>query len=98
MLEIDRLELCYTVGIKRRVMPGYRKFTVFGHRSEKIGDSYRLVLKCEDGSLVAVPALAKKEIKVYPDYDGAIENQAKLKDKTEPPVEEVLDDGILTGQ
>lgn len=62
----------YTVGIKRRFLPGYRRFKVEHHEHELVGASIRLVLQCADKSIVAIPHVADLGVKIFPDYDYAV--------------------------
>lgn len=96
------LEFSYTIGIKRRFLPFYRKFRVFGHKNETVGQDVRLVMTMVDGSTLAVPDIAKRFLRVYPDYDNAKANQEKFKaGKISPPPveieEEAEPDGISEG-
>jgi hypothetical protein len=58
---------CYTVGIKRRFLPGYRKFRVSVHeyRADRL-----LAMTLEDSSYVSVDMVGR-ECKVYDDYNTA---------------------------
>lgn len=71
-------EFCYRIGIRRRFLPFYKNYSVVGHRNEQVGSSVRIVLRCQDGSVLAIPDIAKKRVKVYPEYDLAVENQKKV--------------------
>ena len=72
-------ELSYLVGVRSRFVPFYRRYRVVGHRNEQIGDKVRLVLRCVDGSMVCVPDVGKKLIKIYPEFDAAEQAQLRLK-------------------
>lgn len=74
-------ELAYHVGIQRRFSLGFKKYQVVGHVNEQIGDTVRLVLRCADGSLVCIPDVGRKAVKVYPDFVRAEEAQRKLKEQ-----------------
>ena len=74
-------DLAYHVGIGRRFSLGYKKYQVIGHENEQVGDVVRLVLRCSDGSLVCVPDVGRKRVKVYSDYAKAVEAQRKLKEQ-----------------
>lgn len=78
-------DLAYHVGVKHRFLPFYRKFKVVGHVNEQVGDVVRLVLRCADGSLVCVPDVGRKGVKVYPDFVRATEAQKRLKDQGVTP-------------
>lgn len=71
--------LTYHVGIKRRFLPFYKKYRVGAHYNEQVIDKMRLILKVHDGSLVCVPDVGSRQIKVYPDFIAAEEAQRRLK-------------------
>lgn len=96
------LDLAYTIGIKRRFLPFYKRYSVYGHKTEVLAGNVRLVMKLDDGSTLTVPEIAKRQLKVYPDYDNAIANQEKWKRGQASPVpsaatEEAQTDGIPEG-
>ncbi len=70
----------YTIGIKRRFGLFFRKYKVWGHENQAVGNGVRLSLRLSDGSVLAVPDIDKKWVKVYPDYSAAIEAQRKMKE------------------
>jgi hypothetical protein len=70
----------YTIGIKGRFQIFFKKFKVWGHENQTVGNSVRLSLRLSDGSVLAVPEIEKKWVKVYPDYSAAIEAQRKIKE------------------
>ncbi len=61
------LDVAYTVGVKRRFLPGFKKFKVTGHDTEHFGDGARLLLYLMDGSILALPSVQRRVVKVYPD-------------------------------
>lgn len=73
-------DAAYTIGIKRRFGLFFKKYKVWGHENQQIGDKVRLSLRLDDGSVLAIPDIGKKFVKVYPDYSAAIETQRKLKE------------------
>lgn len=73
----------YTVGVGRRFLPGFRRYKVTGHTTEPVGNIPRLVLTCADGSIVAIPGLDKRKVKVYPDYQDEVARVAALNHKLE---------------
>lgn len=75
-------ELAYHVGIGRRFGLGFRKYQVVGHENEQVGDVVRWVLRCADGSLVCIPDVGRKRVKVYPDFVRAQDAQRKLKEQS----------------
>lgn len=62
----------YTIGIKRKFLPGYRLFSVTHHDNETIDGRTRLILNCADKSVVVVPDIAGRGVKVFPDYHYAV--------------------------
>lgn len=54
----------YTVGLKRRFLPGFKKYWVRDHSTA--GDS--LVLVLADLTQIAIHGLAGRMIAVFPDY------------------------------
>lgn len=78
---MDLANVSYTLGVKRRFLPGYRKFRTLGHKNETVGAEIRLVIRTVDGALVTIPDVAKREIKVYPDFNNAMQNQKALKEQ-----------------
>lgn len=70
----------YTIGIKRRFGIFFKKYKVWGHENQQLVDTVRLSLRLADGSVLAIPDIAKKWVKVYPDYIAAMEVQKKIKE------------------
>lgn len=56
--------MAYTIGIKRRFFPGYRKVRVTGHDWQ----NWRFILNLEDGSQEHIPGFAAPALKVYADF------------------------------
>lgn len=56
--------MAYTIGIKRRWIPGYRKVQVTGHDWQ----NWRFILNLSDGSQEHVPGFSLMTLKVYPDF------------------------------
>jgi hypothetical protein len=77
----------YRVGVKRKFLPFYKKYWVVGHVNETVGDKVRLVLRCNDGSLVCVPDVGSRQIKLYPERESALAMQKKLKAPPEEPTD-----------
>jgi hypothetical protein len=67
--------IAYTVGVKRRFLPGYRKFSCVHHAMDHDGLELHLV----DGSAVFMPTLILRGYKVYPNYSVAQEKIERLK-------------------
>jgi hypothetical protein len=78
--------MIYTIGVQRRFLPLFRKYRVTSHefRAEPLP---RLILVCEDGSQLAIPGLAQRIIKVYPDYQPPKE-LALVEDEAQEAVRE----------
>lgn len=68
--------IAYTVGIKRRFLPGFRKYTVTYHDTD---EHMRLHMQLTDGSQIVVPGLHRQALKVYPDYRNAEIQLSKLR-------------------
>lgn len=81
------MSLCYTVGIKRRFLPGYRKYRVYSHSWDTQKLEVVLVLELDDGGFVSV-GMTRKEMKVFPDYHDAKREQAKIDEKRQPEIDE----------
>ncbi len=63
------LTMVYHVGVQRWPLPLFKRYKVNGHQTELCGGSIpRLVLTCTDGSIVALPKLDRRRVKLYPDY------------------------------
>lgn len=56
--------MSYTVGIKRRFLPGYRKVQVTGHDWK----DFRFILNLIDGSQESIPGFQLSSLKVYADF------------------------------
>lgn len=56
--------MAYTIGIKRRFFPGYRKIRVNGHDWQ----NWRFILNLEDGSQEHIPGFTASALKVYADF------------------------------
>lgn len=56
--------MAYTIGIKRRFLPGYRKVQVKGHDWQ----NGRFILNLTDGSQLHIPGFQTPDVKVYPDF------------------------------
>lgn len=59
----------YTVGIKRKFLPGFRRYKVTRHRAEKVGgmEKPHMVLYLWRGGRLFVP-VDRGEFLIYPDY------------------------------
>lgn len=64
------MDVCYTVGIKRRFLPGYRKFKVTSHEWLRDGAERMVAMVLDGGGYISV-SMWGRELKVYPDYDRA---------------------------
>ena len=58
----------YTVGVKRRFLPGYKKFKVTAHEPAVWGNVTVFAMTMADGSYVFVSNLDRRGVRVYPDY------------------------------
>ena len=77
----------YTVGVRHRFIPfGWRKFHVVGHK-ELDGNRLRLVFP--DTSVIIIPEMQKKWLKVFSDYATAEANLEKLKQRGAPSHAEI---------
>ncbi len=56
--------MSYTIGLKRRFIPGYRKIRVKGHEWQ----NGRFILNLEDGSQDHIPGFSIPYLKVYADF------------------------------
>lgn len=56
--------MSYTVGIKRRFLPGYRKVQVTAHDWK----DFRFILNLSDGSQESIPGFQLTCLKVYADF------------------------------
>lgn len=72
------VELAYTIGIRRQVLPIYKKYSVVSHELDNLG---RLVLTGADGSVIVIPRATEKQYIVYPDRLEADRNRKKLKEE-----------------
>lgn len=73
--------MAYTVGIKRRWIPGYRKVTVTGHDWQ----NWRFILNLADGSQEHIPGFTVGALKVYADFWTHLA-QVERSRPTPPPV------------
>lgn len=71
--------ISYTVGVRRRFLPIFRKYVVTGHDTENMPSGARLHLVLADGSQLAIPGIDRRVFKVYPDYRNAQLNLDKLR-------------------
>lgn len=72
--------IAYTIGVKRRFLPGYRKFQCVHHSMDNDGLELHLV----DGSAVFLSALVVRGYKVYPNYRVAQEKIKRLAEQVSP--------------
>ena len=77
---MDTSKISYTIGIKRKALPLYKKFKVVAHSVDKDAQPSRLVLTCTDGSLIMVPRIHLDQWRVYPDFIPAQANLKKIKE------------------
>lgn len=68
----------YRVGVKRRWLPGYRKFNVVKHTHGDEGETFLTLAK---GGRVHVPGGA--ELRLYPEYDAVMGRHRALKEEQE---------------
>lgn len=54
----------YTIGLKRRWLPGYRRYSVTKHDWQ----NFRFILNLADGSQEHIPGFSVSALKVYPDF------------------------------
>lgn len=81
-------EFAYTIGIRPRYLPFFKKYRVLKHSNEAIGSTIRLNLHCADGALIGIPDIAKQTIKLYPDYNESMQKQrALVKPLKEPEID-----------
>ena len=78
---MDIVALSYTVGVKRRFLPFYKKYSVVGHTNESLAGSTRLVLNMRGGSVIVIPEIHKKYVQIYPDYLSASSYLKKVKEE-----------------
>lgn len=78
---MELMPITYTIGVKRRWFWFYRRYRVVGHRNEELCGSCRLVLTLPSGSVIVIPEITKKFVKVFPDYISAERNLKKLKEE-----------------
>jgi hypothetical protein len=60
----------YTIGIKRRFIPGYTKYRAVRHSWE----NFRFLVDLEDGSQLVIPGFRAEGLKVYPDFKTHIQD------------------------
>ncbi len=70
--------LVYTIGIRRKAFPIYKKYSVVSHVVNEDGG---LVLTGADGSVIVIPRILDREYKLFPDRLEADRNRKKLKDE-----------------
>lgn len=56
--------MSYTVGIKRRFLPGFKAYKVKSHDWQ----NFRFVLELEEGGELHIPGFQAPSLKVYPDF------------------------------
>lgn len=58
----------YRIGVKRRFFFGFKNYLVVGHKTEILGDSARLILRFLDGTILTVPRIDMKAVKIYAEF------------------------------
>ncbi len=58
--------MVYTIGIKRRFWFGFKQYSVTGHKTEILGSGSRMNLNLANGGQLAIPAIHRKTVYVYP--------------------------------
>lgn len=59
----------YRVGVQRwSVLPFFKTYKVVNHEMEVGSGIVRLVLHCLDGTVVAIPGMDRKKVKLYPGH------------------------------
>lgn len=75
-------DFSYTLAVSGRLFPFlYKKFKVVKHQNEQVGDSTRLVLTLPDGSVIVIPEISKRHMKVYADVHAAEARFKKFKEE-----------------
>lgn len=83
------MNFVYTVGVKRRFLPGYTKYRVTAHKSQFDLNGYslripRLVLTLADGSELALPGALDRGIIIYPDFKSGLDRlESEAQEKLE---------------
>lgn len=72
----------YTYGVRRKFLPFYKKYKVISHANETIDQRTRLVLTAADESVIVIPDVSKKYLKLYPDFSEFKKMVDKIKAKT----------------
>lgn len=68
-------KISYTIGVRRPLVPFYKKYKVVGHKELEDG---RLRLTLPDTSVIVIPGILKKFIKIFEDYALASAELQKL--------------------
>ena len=78
------MQFNYTVGIRPAFWPFYKKYAVVGHTTNAQGG---LILNCLGGSVIVVPEVTKKYLKIFPDKIVADDyiRRAQVKDNQNAP-------------
>ncbi len=86
----------YKIGIKRRFLPGYRKFLAVDHKIERMdGANFDiLVVYLENGGFLSIPEPHKVEIRTYGDWTLHKEALSLLKLKSPRPPMEIKANGM----
>ncbi len=58
----------YRLSVRRPFSPFWRTYLIVGHKTEVFGSTGRLVLTFQDGTVIAVPGIHRKFVKVYPEF------------------------------
>jgi hypothetical protein len=72
--------MSYTIGIKRKFWPGYRKVSVNGHDWQ----NGRFILNLVDGAQEHVPGYSVRVLKVFPDFWTHIAREKRQGATVEP--------------
>jgi hypothetical protein len=79
-------KITYTIGIKRRLWPFWKNYTVVGHGlNTDIPGSTRLALRFLDGSVIIIPKFEDVYFKVFPDKIVRDDHDNRLR-KTQTPL------------
>jgi hypothetical protein len=81
----------YTVGVRRRFLPVFKKYKVFRHDTETLAEGGRLILQLADGSQLGIPGIARRVVKVYPDY-RAFEFRMQQQSPAQQPAPTAVED------
>jgi hypothetical protein len=94
--------MVYTVGIKRKWLPGYTKYRVTEHRTQFTMREHtllrpRLILSLEDGREIAIANFLTRDFVLYQDYKTAqaalrIEQESEKLYQEEKKIEQLKDD------